>query len=40
MDFPRIESRVIALDYETTGLKYWLPDFKALSVAVAVDGNS
>lgn len=39
MDFPRIpEGEIIGLDYETTGLKYWLPDFKVFSVAVAV-GN-
>lgn len=33
--FPRIEQREIALDYETTGLKYWMPDFQAFGVAVA-----
>lgn len=35
MDFPRIEDREIGLDYETTGLKYWQPDFRAFGIGVA-----
>ena len=35
MDFPRIESRVIGLDYETTGLDYWADDFRMFGIAVA-----
>lgn len=35
MSLPRIESPIIALDYETTGLKYWMPDFNVFGVAVA-----
>lgn len=35
MNFPRIESRIIGLDYETSGLQYWQPDFKAFGVAIA-----
>lgn len=39
--FPEIpKNEVISLDYETTGLKYWHPDFRVFGVAVAVDGNS
>ena len=34
-DFPRIECSEIGLDYETTGLKYWQPDFNVFGVAVA-----
>lgn len=37
MDFPRIpQGETIALDYETTGLRYWLPDFRVFGVAIAV----
>lgn len=39
VDFPRIESSEIGLDYETTGLKYWLPNFRAFGVAVATTDN-
>lgn len=35
MDFPRIEVREIGLDYETTGLKYWQPDFNVFGIGVA-----
>ena len=36
MTFPRIpEGTPIGLDYETTGLKYWDPDFRVLNVAIA-----
>lgn len=35
MEFPRIECREIGLDYETTGLKYWQPDFRAFGIGVA-----
>lgn len=38
MEFPRIESKLLGLDYETSGLEYWQPDFKAHNVAIAVDG--
>lgn len=39
--FPRIESGVpIGLDYETTGLRYWMPDFRVIGVSVAtMDGQ-
>lgn len=41
MDFPRISSdSVIGLDYETSGLDYWSPDFRVLNVAIAVDDQS
>lgn len=39
MDFPRIECSEIGLDYETTGLKYWSPDFRAFGVAVATSDS-
>lgn len=36
MKFPNIpKTDAIALDYETTGLKYWDPDFRVLGVAIA-----
>lgn len=36
MQFPNIpRGEIIALDYETTGLRYWLPDFRVFGVAVA-----
>lgn len=41
MEYPNIPKGVtIGLDYETSGLKYWLPDFKAHNVAIAVGGQS
>lgn len=42
MEFPRIDPYIkLGLDYETTGLDYWNPDFRALDVAVATeDGHS
>lgn len=37
MNFPRIpEGATIGLDYETTGLRYWLPDFRVFGVAVSI----
>ncbi|CAB4120827.1 PolA DNA polymerase I - 3'-5' exonuclease and polymerase domains [uncultured Caudovirales phage] len=40
-EFPRIEpGQTIALDYETTGLEYWLPDFRVLGVALATTDAS
>lgn len=39
MDFPRIEASEISLDYETTGLKYWLPDFRVFGIAVATSDS-
>lgn len=36
MDFPRFDPRAFAvLDFETTGLNYWAPDFEVLGVSVA-----
>lgn len=36
MDFPNIpRGEIISLDYETTGLRYWLPDFRVFGVAIA-----
>lgn len=36
MEFPRIEiGEPIGLDFETSGLDYWNPDFHALDVAIA-----
>lgn len=36
MNFPNIpKGDLIALDYETTGLKYWAPDFGVFGIAVA-----
>lgn len=36
MQFPNIpEGEIIGLDYETTGLRYWDPDFRVFGVAVA-----
>ena len=35
--FPNIpDGAIIALDYETTGLRYWLPDFRVFGIAIAV----
>ena len=37
MDFPNIPAgEIIGLDYETTGLRYWDPDFRVFGVAFAV----
>lgn len=39
--FPNIpKGEIIGLDYETSGLKYWLPDFRVFGVAVAYGGNN
>src|SRR6266705_5936818 len=36
MDFPNIpRGEIISLDYETTGLRYWLPDFRVFGIGVA-----
>jgi DNA polymerase I-like protein with 3'-5' exonuclease and polymerase domains len=36
MDFPNIpHGEIIGLDYETSGLRYWDPDFRVFGVAVA-----
>ena len=36
--FPNIPKGIpLAIDYETTGLQYWLPDFRVLGVAIATD---
>lgn len=36
MDFPNIpRGEIIGLDYETTGLRYWDPDFRVFGIAVA-----
>jgi len=35
MGFPRIEASTIGLDFETTGLEYWQPDFRVFGIAVA-----
>ena len=41
MTFPRIPANEpIGLDYETTGLEYWHPDFRVLGVAVAAGDQS
>jgi len=41
MNFPEIpRHEVIALDYETSGLKYWDPDFRVFGIAVAVGDQS
>lgn len=35
--FPNIPSgQIISLDYETSGLKYWEPDFQVFGVAIAI----
>lgn len=37
MQFPRIgASQPVAIDYETTGLDYWSPDFRILGFSIAV----
>lgn len=39
--FPNIpKGEIIGLDYETSGLKYWLPDFRVFGVAVAYGDNN
>lgn len=41
MTFPNIPAgETIGLDYETTGLKYWAPDFGVFGVAVAYGNES
>jgi len=41
VNFPNIPpGEVIALDYETSGLKYWLPDFSVFGVAVSYGNRS
>lgn len=41
MEFPNIpKGETISLDYETTGLQYWLPDFRVFGVALAHGNNS
>lgn len=35
MDFPRIESDQIGLDYETPHLRYWEPDFRPVGAGIA-----
>jgi DNA polymerase I-like protein with 3'-5' exonuclease and polymerase domains len=36
MTFPRFDSlQILALDFETSGLRYWSPDFRVFGVAVA-----
>lgn len=41
MEFPRIEpGATMGLDYETTGFKYWDPDFRVLGFAIALPGDS
>ncbi|CAB4168648.1 PolA DNA polymerase I - 3'-5' exonuclease and polymerase domains [uncultured Caudovirales phage] len=41
MDFPNIPAgEIIGLDYETSGLRYWLPDFRVFGIAVAVKDAS
>lgn len=41
MQLPRIDPGIpIGLDYETTGLQYWQPDFRVLGASVAVPGAS
>lgn len=41
MIFPNIPiNAIIGLDYETSGLRYWDPEFRVFGVAVAVDNQS
>jgi len=41
MDFPNIPAgEIIGLDFETSGLRYWDPEFRVFGVAVAVDSQS
>lgn len=41
MQFPNIPAGdIIGLDYETTGLRYWLPDFRVFGIAVAHEDSS
>lgn len=35
--FPRIESKLIGLDYETTGLQYWLSEFNVFGIGIATE---
>lgn len=40
MEFPNIPANeIIGLDYETSGLKYWSPDFRVFGIAVAYGDN-
>ena len=39
--FPEIpKSEIISLDYETTGFKYWQPDFRVFGIAVSAGDDS
>lgn len=42
-DFPNIDAVArdgyFALDYETTGLQYWMPDFRVFGAAIALPGG-
>lgn len=39
--FPEIaKNEIISLDYETTGLKYWDPDFRVFGVGIATGNDS
>ncbi|CAB5228619.1 PolA DNA polymerase I - 3'-5' exonuclease and polymerase domains [uncultured Caudovirales phage] len=39
--FPEVpKSEIISLDYETTGLRYWDPDFRVFGIAVSAGDNS
>src|SRR4051812_23853471 len=41
MNFPNIpDNAMISLDYETSGLRYWLPDFTVFGAAIAIDDQS
>ncbi len=41
MGFPNIpRGAIIGLDYETTGLDYWHPDFRVFGIAVAIENQS
>lgn len=41
MDFPNIyRDEIISLDYETSGLKYWQPDFRVFGVSVGYGDQS
>jgi DNA polymerase-1 len=40
MSFPNLSSvPVIGLDYETSGLQYWQPDFRVFGIGIAVPGQ-
>lgn len=38
MEFPRIETGTLVVDFETTGLDYWSKDFQVLGVGFAAEG--